>query len=909
MIELLTFLLNDVYTISILLLGITVLSFSLKIFLLSQLVVRGSSTGTSKRPWIFLVIFLICSMVGDSAWIFALIKKLWLPNIDYRIYLFWIRVAWGVFAIQYQALTHFMESLVNQSESFSLRQKLFTAGSFIFCSFAFGLAIFDFNCPNASQRPEFEFLIRNCESYFTLLVVMLSTLFITLYRLRTKPIPRILKKQLKILIPVFIIPMWIFDLLQAFPLITNPTWQTNSYLAMCISTLFLAYSVYYSARRVMHLRFLNLESHVLSIKRFSFIDSLKYVLEQLSHAATLAELRHVSKTLFKDSFHIPPHAIKLYIRKLNTSTGTEQVSSDAGEARDGGMGHSIEGFIDTNNEEVGNYIRNAKILIYDEITFNNFYEKTNTNQIIINFLESLHADIFLPIYEKENLIAYIVVDRYARQHLYGNVERDEMLIFARYLGAIIHLMQSRNINLIMRQEKELKEELYHKHQETNQYKESIRSFLRNSQQKDIGIIFYKNRRFIFANKAANDLVGINVNLYSGHPITQALKRLANQVEEYKEPQSCFATNNEGERIVLSGVPNLEQSNVIITVGYPDISDVIKKQIDLLQDPTQWDYLLYLETTKTGKLISQLVPGTGETLLNFKIALLKIALSRKAILLDMPEEDLTPTVELLHHISLRERLQAITIANSAESATIAIQLFGINPLFSPNNQSRPILEQLHETGTLFIKNIHLLDLETQEYLAEFIRYGLYRMFKSDQKMASDVRIICSSNQDLYARVQEGTFSKRLFNELKHTTLSMPSLISLPDDELSDLVEGFAQQAIKTTDLKNLLELTDKEKISLATKRPVSLYELKDKIQKLLIQKSKNNNIYTETEFDPAYQLSDHDLIKASRLGKQALRDQKIMMMLWQKFKNQSKIAAFLGVNRSSVNRRYKEFGIE
>ena len=53
----------------------------------------------------------------------------------------------------------------------------------------------------------------------------------------------------------------------------------------------------------------------------------------------------------------------------------------------------------------------------------------------------------------------------------------------------------------------------------------------------------------------------------------------------------------------------------------------------------------------------------------------------------------------------------------------------------------------------------------------------------------------------------------------------------------------------------------------------------------------------------------NLIQASRLGKHALRDHKIMVMLWNKFKNQNKIAAFLGVNRSSVNRRCKEYNLE
>jgi len=49
---------------------------------------------------------------------------------------------------------------------------------------------------------------------------------------------------------------------------------------------------------------------------------------------------------------------------------------------------------------------------------------------------------------------------------------------------------------------------------------------------------------------------------------------------------------------------------------------------------------------------------------------------------------------------------------------------------------------------------------------------------------------------------------------------------------------------------------------------------------------------------------------ARLGKQALKNQHIIAMLWKKFdKNQSEIATFLGVNRSSVHRRLKKYGLE
>ena len=43
-------------------------------------------------------------------------------------------------------------------------------------------------------------------------------------------------------------------------------------------------------------------------------------------------------------------------------------------------------------------------------------------------------------------------------------------------------------------------------------------------------------------------------------------------------------------------------------------------------------------------------------------------------------------------------------------------------------------------------------------------------------------------------------------------------------------------------------------------------------------------------------------------KHALKDKYLMNLLWNKFKNQRKIATMLNVNRSSVNRRFKQFKI-
>ena len=72
---------------------------------------------------------------------------------------------------------------------------------------------------------------------------------------------------------------------------------------------------------------------------------------------------------------------------------------------------------------------------------------------------------------------------------------------------------------------------------------------------------------------------------------------------------------------------------------------------------------------------------------------------------------------------------------------------------------------------------------------------------------------------------------------------------------------------------------------------------------------NERIYQETHVDASYNYTEPELIEAARLGKQALRNPRIMGILWAKFKNQTKIAEFLDVNRSSVNRRCKEYNLE
>lgn len=889
------------------LLSAILVSFSVKIYFLCILIPKGLRAQKIHIPWMFLLGIIIGSMFGDIAWIVKLFREIWWPDSSYKAVTFLVRLAWGFLILQYQSLALFIESLTEKN--FKLRRIhyfLILVGGSISVYF-FRLAFFDPSLTNEFERtlvkelltPPVEITIMRYSSYYLFNLILLPCLYVAFMKLRSPELPKILKKQLRIFIQFLICPYILTELLQAANSMFHSSFGPYLYPTVGLSTMLLIYAIYYCINRVIGLRFLNFANHVQSSRTFDFIDDFKTVVDQLSHTTSTHELNHIVQTFFKDAFTITPRNVTLYIRPNNESkvATTEQKSNNKIET-------ITEHFLSSHNGGTHQLVHKNKVIIYDEIIFTNFYDEDEIKKDIVYFLDTINADVFLPIYEQQQIIAYIIIERNSlKQDLYSNIERDEMLMLANYLGNVIHLLKNRNLERMMHSEKELKDDLQAKTQEISYYKESMRSFLKGNRHKDIGIVFYKNRRFTLGNQAAKEFIKININTQEGHPLTQACKHVARLVEEYNAPQMYLTKDSHGNKLVLNGAPNLEQNNVIITIYYPEISDIITNQIIMLKDPSKWDYVLYLETTHAGTLINQLIPGDGETLLQCKINTLKAALQPKVIAIDFHEEDFIASAELLHHISKRETLHALTIHNQEKNHEYAVKLFGIQ---NGTPHAIGLLKSLDQTGTLAIQNIDLLDLETQEQLADYIRTGFYTLHKSAQKLSSSVNIICSTSQPIKNAINDGSLHKSLWMILQKNVLSFPSLTNLQEEELASLINGLAEQAIKSQAFKNMLELSDKEKNKLMLKRPHSLHELKQKVQQALVQKSKKNHIYNEAEFDPAYAITDPELVEAARMGKHALRDSKIMALLWNKFKNQNQIATFLGVNRSSVNRRCKDY---
>ncbi len=855
-------------------------------------------TQKHNHAFYFLLLVISSMAIENFAWICKLCYQFEYISINYRYIQYLSITAWIFNLVLYQSLGLFIENIIDNKVTLRWYQKLFLIINSILTIIFIKTSIF--HIYQLSSFFSIHSLFRII-ALFRFVLVIPSTI-VAFQKIYSKNIPTILQKQLTILLKYIIFPLLISDLIQCFPIFHEQgAYADVSGLVASICVIFMTAVIIFCARNLIRFRLLNISNKVQDKSNTSLTGSFKDNIESLSLATTPQELTFISQRFFKENFQTAIENVCLNFRYQ------QEICSSNIDNYCNLTSNTIESFINKEDQSIG-LLREYKILVADEIMFDTYYSADQNQLMLAQFLENIDSEIFLPMYDKNTIIAYLTVKRSANHKFYSHTEQNKIVIFGTYLASAINIMHNSNTTTLLQENKKVKEELYLKHREVNQYRESIKNLIKEKSQAHVGILFYKDNKFTLGNETAQNLLPISLNQQQKHPATITLTKLAQQVETFRTPQSKFLYDNNNKQLMVTGVPHLDyRSGIILTIHYTETSDIIKNQLDKLQDPSQLDYLLYLETTKSGKLMNQIIPGNSEMLLNFKIKLLEISLNKKATLLQSHTDDLLAIVEIIHHVSLRDTLHILDLKPTSSTHDLAIKLFGLNPLLL-QEQEDGILKKLDQKGTLFIKNIELLDLDTQNKLAEFIRYGIFTIIKSEQRITSDVRIICSVSQNPLALIEQNKLSVALYKEVAETTLSMPSLLTMDENELQELIDGFAHQAVATSNFSTLLQISKKDKDELIDRRPASLQEFKSKIQHLLNKKSKDYQIFHETHCDPEFNITNPKLLKAANLGKHALKDSEIMSMLWGQFQCQNRIAQFLGVNRSSVQRRCKEYNL-
>lgn len=740
-------------------------------------------------------------------------------------------------------------------------------------------------------------------AYLYILIVAGFTLFDVFSGINSTKIPLLLRMQLKTLTVAFVLPMFVMKFCNL-----GLFFQSNSLMVLwhalfSIATALLIGATYYCATRLVRIRFLNIKYDVPASMDAEQLETIDAVLTKFDSAATTGEFRYIVSSFFSQMYRCAEDRIRVVL--FDDPHYEESIEFQRKVKKSLDAVHPLVDFLDK-----------RQIFARSEIEFSWYHEESLIYAEAIQFLDLMGADLFMPILDRGIIAGFVMIEKHPSGTLYFSLsERAYITFFVRVLGSAIRLIRQKDYNQLLSETWRLKEEAYFRYQELEHFRESVLSFSRRAAEKQIGILFYKRRKYVFANRAAELLLDCDPNRHQGHPLVETLSKVVEfTLQTRQHSATVISLHRDMQRLVMT-FPGSDLQEVIIVVSRPEISDLIDFQKGMLKDPAQWDYILHLETTEKGRRISELLPGMGATILQLKIDLLRLALCRKAICVTTTKADAQVIVSLLHEVSLRKQFFTLALREPERDQEYAIKLFGVSMLFDGSNtseesggsaQEEPLLLQLAHDATLLIENIQFLSLMTQKRLTDFLSCGAFRRLGGGLLIFSNVRIIFSSERSLDQLFRDGFIICELYKVLKETSFVLPKPSQLPYEEFLSMVDSISQLFLTTTSLKKVLGLTEREQRQLWQEQLASIDLLKKRIYALLQLKAEGQHVELEGNEVGIY---DEQLQKIVMLGARALKDRKALAYLWHKFQCQAKIALILGVNKSSVSRRCRSFGFE
>jgi DNA-binding NtrC family response regulator len=272
---------------------------------------------------------------------------------------------------------------------------------------------------------------------------------------------------------------------------------------------------------------------------------------------------------------------------------------------------------------------------------------------------------------------------------------------------------------------------------------------------------------------------------------------------------------------------------------------------------------------------------------------------------------------IHDKSSRREGPFVDINCSAiPEGLIEAELFGHQRgTFTGAHESRCGLFEKASGGTLFLDEVDALNLSAQAKLLRVLQERTVRRIGARANVAIDVRIISATNCDLAQAVAEGRFRPDLYYRLRVLPLQLPELctrsgdIELLIDHFLDLKNGttstvprFTPEALRALREYpwpgNVRELENAIEYALVIN--IDDFLGLDDLPLEIVQKSSSTNGNDLKQLLKAY---IDDTVPLAEIEKRY-----ILSVLQQFGGNQVQTAAALGIDRSKLYRRLKQYGV-
>lgn len=208
------------------------------------------------------------------------------------------------------------------------------------------------------------------------------------------------------------------------------------------------------------------------------------------------------------------------------------------------------------------------------------------------------------------------------------------------------------------------------------------------------------------------------------------------------------------------------------------------------------------------------------------------------------------------------------------------------------------------GTLFLDEIGNLPPEVQQMMLRALESKRYRPVGSNKDMVADVRVIAATNEDMQSAIAEKCFRQDLFHRIKEYTLHIPPLRECRED-IMPLAEFFRELANK--EFGKQVKDFDAEARKRMLVHPWSgnVRELKGTVRSAVLFTEGDTITADKLNFEEPL-LSDETSLS---LKNEEAEKKQILRALEQADGNRSLAAELLGIGRTTLYCKMKQYGIK
>jgi PAS domain S-box-containing protein len=394
--------------------------------------------------------------------------------------------------------------------------------------------------------------------------------------------------------------------------------------------------------------------------------------------------------------------------------------------------------------------------------------------------------------------------------------------------------------------------------------------------------------------------------------------ILNSMKSLKE-ESVIQTLGSGEKQFITGVPLFRDGKIELFVCTErDITETIKLQS--LLDETERiaeKYESELEYLR-GKHIdmdSRIVVQSAEMRTIMDLATRVAGLDITVLLTGESGTGKELIANFIHKNSSREKKAFIKINCAAiPEALLESELFGYEKgaFTGADKNGKAGLFELANEGTLFLDEIGDMSMQMQSKLLRVLQEHEVMRIGAKQTVAVDARIIAATNVNLKGAVSEGRFREDLYYRLNVIPIEVPPLRRRKDD-----VEGLSRFFVELFNKEyHMCKRISREGIDCLKNYewPGNVRELRNIIERIMIsfdgpELTKfqiSNQLNQKTGADERTGARACEGTLSERI---AAYEKDLLSELMQTHKCGSRVAEILGVNKSTVSRKLRMYGIE